>query len=197
MYGADSGTDIGAHIPDGGKIVGTDKNLSRFGHDLFVQVFWIEVGPIHIEGIAYSGIVDLIGIFLTNTGADGVKALGDLPGRDHHNVLRQTGVEGQGHPVAWNIAGSAEIGDIDPCVDARIRAARPGEFHWVLYHLGDGLLQSLLNRLRIFLLLPARPAGAVVAELESEIGHDAPPLSPPILSYRPQNGKNPSGKRIE
>ena len=130
VYGADRGLDIGAHTSHSGKIVGAHKLVCRRLHDPFIQMLGIKPGAVDIKRVLQPGIVDLVGIFLPDTGADGIEILMDFKSLRHHDVTGKMGIHGIGQPLHWDGGGGAEIGHINPGVDTSIGAAAAGATCW-------------------------------------------------------------------
>ena len=134
----------------------------RLGHDRFVQVLGVEPGPIHKEGVAQPGVVNLVGVLLFLAGTDGVEAVGHLGGLDDHNVVGQTGVHRQRELVQRDAAGGAEVGHIGLGVDPGVGASCAGTLHRVAHRGRQGLLQRLRYRDGVLLHLPPVVGRAVV-----------------------------------
>ncbi|MPN05890.1 hypothetical protein SDC9_153144 [bioreactor metagenome] len=154
-----------AHRAHGGEVVGAHKLGRRPGHHVLVQRLGAEPRPVHMKGVADAGIPDAVGVFLLDTGADGVEFIGDGDGAADHNVRRKTGVHRQRQPVAGNGGAGAEIGDIDLGVHPRVGAAAAGELHRVAYHPLQRVAQGLADGGLGFLNLPAVVGGAHIHQL--------------------------------
>ena len=154
MHGPHGGLDLRAYRLDGGEVVGAHKPAGRRLHDLLVQVLGVKPGPVDEKGVADAGVIDAVGVLLFDAGTDGVEAVVDFRGLDHHNVLRQAGVHRQGEPVAGNGGGGTEVGDIGLRMDARVGTARAGALHRVAHHRCQRFLQGLLHGDGVLLDLP-------------------------------------------
>ena len=134
--------------------MGTHKLACRSLHDLLIQVFGIEPGPVHIERIPHTGIVDGVGILFPGAGTDCVESIVNFKGLCDHNVHRQMGIECIREPVGRDRGGCTEIGNITLSMDTRIRTATTGNVRLVAYHHRYGSFQGLLDSRQVFLHLP-------------------------------------------
>ena len=148
-----------------------DKAVSRTLHDLLVQMLGIKPRAIDIKRIADAGIIDQIGIFLFDAGADCIEVLMHLHRIRHDNILRQVRVERIRDAVTWNAGRGAEIGDVDACVNACIRAAAAGHMHRMADDIRRGLLQRLRDGAGVFLHLPAVIGRAEIFKRQGNIAH--------------------------
>ena len=172
--------------------MGTHKLGSRRLHDALIQMPGIEPGPVHIEGILQPGIVDLIGIFLADAGADGIEVLIHLKGLRHHDIAGQMGIQGIGEPLHRDGRGGPEIRHIAPGVDPRVCAAAAGDVDAVAHHLGGSLFHGLCHRGQILLDLPAVVAGAEIGQKQGNVPHTVLTVpSPPVGAQGPPAGPWP------
>ena len=144
--------------------MGPHKHMGGLVQKVLIQPFWVKVGPVHVEGIFEAGVVNAVGVFLFDAGADGVEILPHLHRLPDGDVLRGVGVDGVGHPVNGDAALRAEIGHVPLRVDPGVRPSAARQVDRPPADLGDGLLQGLADGGGVFLHLPAVVGGAVVGE---------------------------------
>ena len=144
--------------------MGSHKLIGSSLHDLLVQMPRIEPSSVHIEGIPDTGVIDGIGIFFPDAGTDGIETFTDFKGLGHHNIHGKMGIEGIRQAIHRNGGCGAEIGNVNSCMDTRIRAAAAGYMHVMTYDHGNGFFQGLLDRCQIFLRLPAVISRSLISE---------------------------------
>ena len=162
MDGTDSGLHISTYRADCGEVMGAYESGSGLLHDAFVQMLGIEPGAVDIERIPNVGIVNLIGVFFLNTGADGIKTFVGLLCIENHNISGEMGVQCVGDPVYGDPGVCAEIGNVDSCMDSCICATTAGDMDFVAYDTGSGFFQCLGYGDGVLLHLPAMVGGAVI-----------------------------------
>ncbi len=131
-------------------------------HDRLVQVLGIEPGSIHIKRILEPGIVNLIGVLLPGTGADGIEVLMDLKGLRHHDVTGKMGIEGVGQSLRRDGGAGTEVRHIATGVYSGISTPAAGHMDRVAHHHGSGFFQGFCHRGQILLNLPAVVVGAEI-----------------------------------
>ena len=131
----------------------------------------VEPCTVDIKRIADAGIIDQIRIFLFDAGADGVEVLVHLHRVCHDDILRQVRVERIRDAVTRNAGGSAEIGDIDACVNACVRAAAAGHMHRMADDGRRRLFQRLADGRDRLLHLPAVIGCAEIFERQGDVAH--------------------------
>ena len=146
---------IGSHTADCSKIVGADKLIRSFLHDLFIQMRRIKPGTVHIERILQSGIVDLISILLPGAGTDGIEIFMDFKSLGNHNIRRKMGIQSVGQPVTGNGGSGAEIGNVHPCMDTGIGTSAAGDMNFVTHDHFRGFFHGFSNGGQILLYLPS------------------------------------------
>ena len=149
--------------------MGSLKHPGRPVHNRLVQPLGVKIRPVNIEGVLNARIVDAIGIFLFDAGANGVKILRHLIGPAHHDVLRDMGIHREGDALHGDTGAGVKIGHIVfrvyPALDL------------LPAHHAETLFQSLGHSPFGFLHLPAVIGRAVIHEYQCNIPHSASFLS--------------------
>ena len=151
--------------------MGAHELIRRSLHDLLIQVFRIKPGAIHIERVLDTGIINGIGIFLADAGADGIEVLPNLKGLRHHDIHRQVGIQGIREAADRDHRLRTEIGDVAAGVDTGVGAPAAGHMDTLARDHGHRFFQRLLNCGKIFLNLPAMIGCSLIFQNQCDITH--------------------------
>ena len=147
------------------------KLMGRTVQKSLVQTLRIKIRTVDIKWVLDSGIINAVGIFLFQTGADGIEILRHLQRLADGNILRRVGIDGKGQPLQRDAALRTEIGDVPLRVNAGVRAAAAGEVHRCAGDLLQRLLQRLADGDGVFLHLPAVVGRSIIHQFQCDITH--------------------------
>ena len=177
VHPADGGFFRALEGAEGLVVVRAAQVLGGAAHGGHVQRFVEVVEVVALEDVRLVAVPDAVGVGLAGAGEAGVEARLDLLQGDSADVGGEVAAQAVQDFLGGQLGLGAEGDDLALGVGPGIGAAGGGDLDGLVQQAGELRLQlSLDGVVGVSLLLPALPAGAVVAEGETVVGHGCSPL---------------------